>query len=514
VPAVFKAIPRFNNGRRPRREILTGRAAMQLVKSMPKRVKEIRAKVGHPVIDADAHVIEGPFALHDFVKQVAGAGVLRKFEAKQARRGKGHRSGFWASPSGPMTIDRATVMLPKLYHERLAEVGLDFAVIYTSEGLSAMQERDAELRQALHRALNTMYADMFAGLGDRMTPSALIPMHSPEEAIAELEFAVGELGMKSITIPSEWRGPVPEVAEKAPELAHLTQKIHSFTIDSPFDYDPFWQRCVDLKVAVTGHGGAQQTQRRSSSSNFVYNRLGSFGTGGEHLCRSLFLGGVTRRFPTLNIGILEGGVGWACALYNDLCEFWEKRNVEYLKKYMDPAKIDMALMVEAFGKYGNDYLTPERIRESPDNLFSWSSEDDRELDDFRFCAIEKEEDVRDLFVNSFYFGCEADDRMNAVGFNAKLNHFGVKLKALYSSDIGHWDVPNIRYVVPEAWELVEDGLITEDDFRDFVFCNVAELHTQMNPDFFKGTAVESQVDALVRDGRIKIPEHPRAAAAE
>jgi predicted TIM-barrel fold metal-dependent hydrolase len=487
---------------------------MTLVKATPRKVKEIRARIGHPVIDGDAHVIEGPFAFHDFIKQVAGPDVVKRFEARQARRGKGHRFGFWASPSGPMTIDRATVMLPKLYYERLPEVGLDFAVIYTSEGLTAMQEQDAELRQALHRALNMMYADMFGPYADRMTPSALIPMHSPAEAIAELEFAVGELGMKSITISSEWRGPIPEVAEAAPGVAGHTRKVYSFTIDSPYDYDPFWQRCVDLTVAVTGHGGAQATQRRESHTNFVYNRLGSFSVGAEHLARSLFLGGVTRRFPTLNFGMLEGGVGWACALYNDLCEFWEKRNVAYLKKYMNPADIDMELMVAAFEQYGNAYLTPERVRENPDNLFSWTWEDDRDIDDFRLCGIEKEEDVRDLFVPNFYFGCEADDRMNAVAFNTKLNHFDVKLKAIYSSDIGHWDVPNIRYVVPEAWALVEDGLITEDDFRSFVFRNAAEMHTQMNPDFFKGTAVESAVAKLVADGEIAIPDHGRAAAAE
>lgn len=467
---------------------------MYAVRQPPRKVRDIRGRIDHPIIDADAHVIEGPFALHDFVKQVAGPEVADKLEAKQKQRGRGHRSGFWASPSGEMTIDRATVMLPKLYHQRLEEVGLDFAIIYTSEGLSAMQVRDTELRQALHRGMNTMYVDMFKDVSDRLTPSALIPMHSPEEAIAELEYAVGELGMKSITIPSEWRGPVPEVAEKAPELADYTRKIYSFTIDSPHDYDPFWARCVELKVAVTGHGGAQQTERHASTTNFVYNRIGSFGVGGNHLCKSLFLGGVTKRFPTLNIAFLEGGVGWACALYNDLCEFWEKRNVEYLRKYMDPAKLDMDLMVEMFDQYGNEYLTPERIRENPDNLFSWSWDDDRDLDDFRHLGIDREEGIRDLFVPNFYFGCEADDRMNSCAFNPKLNHFGVKLKALYSSDIGHWDVPDMRNVVSAAYELVDLGLMDEDDFRDFTFNNVVELHTQMNPEFFKGTAVEGAVD--------------------
>ena len=84
---------------------------MYAVRQPPRRVRDIRGRIDHPIIDADAHVIEGPFALHDFVKQVAGPEVANKLEAKQKNRGKGHRSGFWASPTGEMTIDRATAML-------------------------------------------------------------------------------------------------------------------------------------------------------------------------------------------------------------------------------------------------------------------------------------------------------------------------------------------------------------------------------------------------------------------
>lgn len=46
----------------------------------------------------------------------------------------------------------------------------------------------------------------------------------------------------------------------------------------------------------------------------------------------------------------------------------------------------------------------------------------------------------------------------------------------------------------EAYEMVEEGYMTTDDFRDFTFGNVVEMHTGMNPDFFKGTVVEDEVD--------------------
>ena len=49
--------------------------------SGPTRASEIRARLDHPVIDADAHAIEfGPVFL-DYVKQVAGARVTARYVA-------------------------------------------------------------------------------------------------------------------------------------------------------------------------------------------------------------------------------------------------------------------------------------------------------------------------------------------------------------------------------------------------------------------------------------------------
>jgi hypothetical protein len=55
----------------------------------------------------------------------------------------------------------------------------------------------------------------------------------------------------------------------------------------------------------------------------------------------------------------------------------------------------------------------------------------------------------------------------------------------------------MRDAAYEAWELVEHGLINEDDFRDFVFVNAVRAKTDLNPDFFKGTRVEDDVARLL-----------------
>ena len=102
---------------------------------------------------------------------------------------------FW-NRQAENTLDRATAMMPKMLYERLDEIGTDFAVIYPTSGLRLPRIKDDETRRAVIRAYNIVSADYFRGLEDRMTPAAIIPMHTPEEAIDELEFVTKQLGSK------------------------------------------------------------------------------------------------------------------------------------------------------------------------------------------------------------------------------------------------------------------------------------------------------------------------------
>ena len=123
-----------------------------------------------------------------------------------------------------------------------------------------------------------------------------------------------------------------------------------------------------------------------------------------------------------------------------------------------------------------------------------------DLDDYSACKITRKEDWRDLFVTPFYFGCEADDPSNVWAFNARANPLGARLNAIFSSDIGHFDVPDMMEVLPEAYELVDDGLITTDDFRDFTFANAVRLWGAGNPQFFEGTAVAKAAAVVLAGG--------------
>ncbi len=67
-------------------------------------------------------------------------------------------------------------------------------------------------------------------------------------------------------------------------------------------------------------------------------------------------------------------------------------------------------------------------------------------------------------------------------------------------------------VLEEAYEPVEKGLMTEQDFKDFVFTNPAKLWTAGNPDFFKGTRVEKAVADLRYCRLISRPVQTKRAA--
>ena len=239
---------------------------------------------------------------------------------------------------------------------------------------------------------------------------------------------------------------------------------------------------------------------RNSPSNFCYNHIGHFASAAEATAKSLFFGGVTRRFPELNFGFLEGGVGWACSLYADLIGHWEKRNPEALEN-TNPARLDQATLIALAEKYAPPAML-EAVRRGDgldDNGNGTGNVED--LDDYSRCKITRKQDFQDLYVRRYYFGCEADDPINAWAFNRKANPMGVRLNAFFSSDIGHFDVPDMTEVVPEAYELVEHGLLDENDFRDFMFANAVRFWGEVNPDFFKGTVVEKQAAEVLAKRR-------------
>jgi predicted TIM-barrel fold metal-dependent hydrolase len=482
---------------------------------------EIRAQLSHPVIDTDLHTVEFSPLFEDYIDKVGGAKSVDEYRAAVAR---GYANGSqwyklsweerrlhnqqrppWWGRASENTRDLATVSLPRLLHERLAEQGTDFAILYPNITTFAVVIPRADLRRVVVRAVNLYNADVFRPYADRLAPVAAVPLHTPEEGIEELQFAVKELGYKVALVPGSLRRPIAALAGKYPakehpEIARHLTWLDTFGIDSAYDYDPFWAKAVELKIPLTTHSGGMGWTSRNSWSNYMYNHIGHFASASEAFAKSLFLGGVTYRFPKLRVGLLEGGAAYGSNLYADLVGHWEKRSGEAVQKY-NPDKLKVEYLHQLYREYA-DRATLDRLGSVEDLAkVAFGVDSDRnardqdfnKLDEFAAAHIEKIEDIRDRFVPNFYFGAEADDPTVAHAFNSKVHPLGVELHAFWASDSGHWDVPDLTQVLSDTYRLVEQGALTEQNFRDLTFSNPYEFYAGTNPAFFKGTAIEREL---------------------
>jgi hypothetical protein len=244
-------------------------------------------------------------------------------------------------------------------------------------------------------------------------------------------------------------------------------------------------------VSIAFHSGFIGMTPYRSPTSYVANHLSMLAEGQQALAKSLFLGGVTHRFPTMNFAFLEGGVTWAAALFSDIVGHWEKRNLDALRAHLDPALVDRDLIVELLGTYAPD------ARRLPSAVTRRPVEPEDLLDEWAACGIGRPEDIKVRFADRFWFGCEADDPMTSLAFNTAVNPFGTELQVMLGSDISHWDLPDVSEVLEEAHEMVDHGWIDAAAFRDFVFTNPARFYTGTNPSFFEGTVVESAVAGLL-----------------
>ncbi len=177
----------------------------------------VRARLGHPVIDADGHYLDLRAPFHAYVRDHGAAALLDRYNPfagaplqgtakawnlqtpEERRQTRVAAPPFWVPPGETKYF--ATVSIPKLYYERLDEAGIDFSVLYPTVSFGLMHNDHDEARRGLCYWFNEWVAEMFGPYTDRMAVAGLVPMHDPGEAIAELEH-LKVLGIKVACIPS------------------------------------------------------------------------------------------------------------------------------------------------------------------------------------------------------------------------------------------------------------------------------------------------------------------------
>ena len=279
------------------------------------RVEKIRAQLSHPVIDSDGHDVEYLPLVREELRALAGQSAVDRFELMvrgaqlmrgvddTTRRAQGlMRIPWWGLPA-ENTLDRATALLPRLLHERLDALGLDFAVIYPT------LRPDGALRRARRGA---------PGRVPRLQPlprgGVRGPRRSPHVSGAD-PHAHARGGDRGARLRGDdarlqgraARGPrAPPAArrERAARRAlprHVRRRERA-RLRPRLGALRGARRRADVPLVGDGLGQPQLAPRTTSSTTSATSRPRA-----RRVCRSLFLHGVPQRFPRLRFAFLEGG---------------------------------------------------------------------------------------------------------------------------------------------------------------------------------------------------------------
>ena len=233
--------------------------------------RELKARLDHPIVDADAHQLEVLAVVMDFVRDVGGPEMPDRL-IKYFMHRAAHVPPDARRAARPAHVGARVVAGADREHHRPRHDACCPAISTSAWTRSASTSRSCTparacwssrcpawpttscARRAPARSTSTTPSSS-GRTSDRLTPAAVIPMHTPEEAIEELDFAIGELGLKAVVFAGDVLRPVPAVRRRASRSRATVLYQDCFGIDSPFDYDPVWRKCIELKVAPTFHSG-------------------------------------------------------------------------------------------------------------------------------------------------------------------------------------------------------------------------------------------------------------------
>lgn len=171
--------------------------------------------------------------------------------------------------------------------------GIDVAMLYPSLGLNFWAVDSPTAAVVLARAYNDWLAEYCSADPTRLFGAAMVPWQDPDAAVAELQRAHRDLGMRAVFLRPN------------PCLGR--------TIVHPA-YESFWSAAEELDVTIGIHEGSANTIATLGSDRKPFNPLvlHAVSHAFEQMlaCAQLITTGVMQRHPTLRFAFLESGGGW------------------------------------------------------------------------------------------------------------------------------------------------------------------------------------------------------------
>jgi predicted TIM-barrel fold metal-dependent hydrolase len=280
---------------------------------------------GYQIIDADCHVIEPPYMWEKYLepefKQYAPTWDKPHNFAGTEPQSTVEKEWKNAFPSlidmridGQKVFnkiseelwDKATDKMLDDYHESavskfdppsqvkaMKKMGIDITFVYPTAGLwvLAINTMEPKVAEALTRAYNNWLRDFCSYDSQMLNGVGAISLHNPEGMVPELH-RIAEFGWKAVYLrPNPVKGRV---------------------LSDPA-YEPFWNECERLGIAVSIHEGSHCRLPSTGADRFDSRfALHACSHPLEQMMAMLALieGGVLERHPNLRVAFLEAGCGW------------------------------------------------------------------------------------------------------------------------------------------------------------------------------------------------------------
>jgi uncharacterized protein len=269
------------------------------------------AKNGFRILDSDMHVMEpadlwqryiapeyrdrAPVGRNEWVRdlrmmgphgepwgmppdpKVPAGSTGKQFGRDQVRYGAHHKRG-WTNE----------VQLDAMEAE-----GIDIAVLYPTRGLHALSlELEPGLASAVARAYNDWLHDFCSIEPHRMIGIAMISPFDIEDAVAETERCVKQLGFRGIFIRAN--------------------VVNGRNWHDRY-YDPLWSACERLGIPVGFHESAISAKPQVGDlfePDFMLRHVYSHPVEQMLALGAMCAGGVLERHPRLRVAFLEGNCSW------------------------------------------------------------------------------------------------------------------------------------------------------------------------------------------------------------
>ncbi len=316
----------------------------------------------YQIIDADAHVFEPLNMWKEYLEP-----DYRSFAPSYDMKIQGEPIYYKVSQEivthWTKQIKKAYPMIgregftPQLHLKVMNQMGIDVSFIYPTLGL-AIQSVDTMIPQvagAFSRAYNQWLKDFCSYNPEKLQGVGIVNRHAPEEMVAELH-QIAKIGWKSVCL--------------------RPNPVKNRLLSDPV-YEPFWQECEELGIAVSIHEGTHSRLPSAGAERFNTRfALRSCSHPMEQMMALLALieGGVLERHPNLRVGFLESGCGWLLYWLWRLdeeyeCHDWEVKDTvkikpsEYFRRQcfivLEPSEPYLQEIIKFIGSdnllFGSDY---------------------------------------------------------------------------------------------------------------------------------------------------------------